>query len=173
MTHHLPHALMLGLPLALFALLFAAEWRRTAGSPLAASVRVAAAASVGASVVHAVVVPHHLHEGALLGWFFALLSLGQLVWVVALLLAPQRPVVIGGVLVNLGVVGLWAWTRAVGIPFGIAGGARQRFTAADLAATGLEVLVVLGGLAWVYGASRPCVTLASRHDLTGAPVPVR
>jgi hypothetical protein len=152
-THHLAHVLMLGLPVCLFALLFAAEWRRTADSPLPRSLWVAASGSIGASVVHAVVMPHHLHEAAVLGWFFALLSLGQLAWVVVLLLRPRHDVVVAGVLANLAVVVLWAWTRTVGVPFGVAGGARERVGAADLTATGLEVLVVLGGLVWAYGAS--------------------
>jgi hypothetical protein len=154
LTHHLPHLLMLVLPLTLFALVFAAEWRRTADSPLPVSLRLAALGSGGSALVHAVVVPHHLHEAAILGWFFALLSLGQLAWVVVLLVVPRRPVVVAGVVANLGVVVLWAWTRAVGIPFGIAGGARQRFTLLDLTATALEVTVVLGGLGWAFGLTR-------------------
>lgn len=167
LTHHLIHGLMLGVPLYAFALLLAAEWRRTAGSVLPWGLRVAAFASAGAGVVHGAVTPHHTHEAALLGWFFALLSVAQLVWVVVLLVVPRRGVVIAGVLANLGVVLLWAWTRAVGIPFGIAGGARQRFTGADLAATGLEVVLVLAGLAWVYsatGASSSPRVAASKCD---------
>jgi len=74
--------------------------------------------------------------------------------VVVLLVVPRRPVVVAGVVANLGVVVLWAWTRAVGIPFGIAGGARQRFTLLDLTATALEVTVVLGGLGWAFGLTR-------------------
>jgi len=152
-THHLPHLLMLGLPVVLFVLVFALEWRRTADEKLPALLWPALVASAGASLVHAVVVPHHLHEAALLGWFFSLLSVAQLAWVVWVLLSPRRRVVVAGVLANLGVVVLWAWTRAVGIPFGVAGGGRQRFTAADLLATGLEVVLVLSCLAWVYSAS--------------------
>jgi hypothetical protein len=144
---------MLGVPLYAFALLFAAEWRRTADSRLPWSLRAMALAGAGAGVVHGLVTPHHEHEAALLGWFFALLCVAQLVWVVVLLVAPRRGVVTAGVVGNLAVVLLWAWTRAVGIPFGVAGGTRQRFTPADLTATGLEVLLVLAGLAWVYSAT--------------------
>lgn len=165
LTHHLPHLLMFGLPVTVFALLFAAEWRRTADSPLPGSLWLASLGCAGASVVHAVVMPHHLHEAALLGWFFAILSLGQLVWVVVLLVEPRRAVVVSGVVANLGVVVLWAWTRAVGIPFGIAGGARERFTVLDVTATGLEVLVVLAGLAWAYGAGMPRTAVQARAHL--------
>ena len=154
LTHHLAHSLMLGLPLYAFALFFAAEWRRTAGSRLPWSLRLAALGSAGAGVVHGIATPHHVHESALLGWFFALLCVAQLAWVVAVLVVPRRQVVALGVVANVGVVTLWAWTRAVGIPFGVAGGGRERFTAWDLGATALEVVVVLGGLAWVRATGR-------------------
>lgn len=167
MTHHLPHVLMLVVPLLVFGLLFAAEWRRTAESPLPATLRVAALAGAGAGLVHAAVVPHHLHEAALLGWFFAGLCLAQLAWVVALLVHPVRPVVVTGVLGSLAVLLLWAWTRSVGIPFGIAGGSQERVTPWDLTATGLEVVLVLAGLAWAYsatGASSSPRVAASKWD---------
>ena len=167
MSHHVPHLLMLVLPLLAFALFFAAEWRRTASAPLPWDLRAMAVASAGAAGVHAVVTPHHLHEAALLGWFFALLAIAQLAWVVALLVAPGRRVVSAGVLANLGVVLLWAWTRAVGIPFGVGDGARQRFTPADLLATGLEVVVVLAGVAWTYkatGGSPPVSSALSKWE---------
>jgi hypothetical protein len=145
---------MLGVPLYGFALFFAAEWRRTAGSTLPWSLRLAVLGSGGAGVIHGVATPHHVAEAALLGWFFTILCVGQLVWLVVLLVSPRRPVVVAGIVANLGVVALWAWTRAVGIPFGIAGGARQRFTLLDLTATALEVAVVLGCLAWVLATTR-------------------
>jgi hypothetical protein len=152
-THHLSHGVMLVVPLLLFGMLFAAEWRRTADQPLPGSLRLTALAGAGAGLVHRAVAPHHAHEAALLGWFFAVLCLAQLGWVVALLVRPVRRVVAVGVVGNLAVVLLWAWTRAVGIPLGVAGGARQRFTAWDLSATALEVVLVLAGLAWVYSAT--------------------
>ena len=112
LTHHLAHSLMLGLPLYAFALFFAAEWRRTAGSVLPWSLRLAVLGSAGAGIVHGIATPHHVHESALLGWFFALLCVAQLAWVVAVLVVPRRHVVALGVVANLGVVALWAWTAA-------------------------------------------------------------
>jgi len=56
-----------------------------------------------------------------------------------------------GVLGNLAVVVLWAWTRLLGVPFGIAGGLRQRVGPWDLTCTLLEVTAVLAGLAWLSG----------------------
>jgi hypothetical protein len=155
---------MLGLPFYGFALFFAAEWRRTAASRLPWSLRLAVLGSAGAGVVHGIATPHHVHESALIGWFFTLLCVAQMVWVVAVLVAPHRLLVTAGVLGNLGVIALWAWTRAVGIPFGVAGGARQRFTPWDLGATALEVVVVLGGLLWAYGLSRPPVVVPAQRQ---------
>jgi hypothetical protein len=151
LADHLGHGLMSLVPLMLFALFFVAEWRRTAGGPLAWSLRGAVVASAGAGVVHAVVVPHHASEHSLLGWFFSGLALAQLGWVLAVLVSPSRRVVVAGVLGNVAVVLLWAWTRAVSVPFAL--GPRQRFAPLDLAATALEVGVVVGCLAWVYSAT--------------------
>jgi hypothetical protein len=168
-THHLVHSLMLAVPVYGFALAFALEWRRTSDAPLPAVLWAAAAASLGSAVVHGVVTPHHVHEAALLGWFFTLLTLAQAAWVVAVLVAPRRQVVTVGVLMNLGVVALWAWTRAVGIPFGVAGGVRQRVGVLDVTSTLLEVVVVGAGLAWLYARSAPRVVAVSRRVVVGTP----
>jgi hypothetical protein len=159
-THHLVHSLMLAVPFYGFALAFALEWRRTADAPLPWTLWAAAVCSLAAAVVHGVVTPHHVHEAALLGWFFTLLTLAQAAWAVAALVAPRRQVVTLGVLMNLGVVALWAWTRAVGIPFGVGGGARQRVGVLDVTSTLLEVAIVCGGLAWLYARSAPRVVVS-------------
>ncbi len=153
MTHHLQHSLMLVAPILLFGLLFAAEWRRTAGLRLPVTLRIAALGSTGAGLVHGFAVPAHVAHSALLGWFFTLLCLVQLTWVVALLIHPSRRIVLAGVLGNLSVALLWAWTRTAGIPFGVAGGDRELVSASDLAATALELAVVVSGLAWAYSAT--------------------
>ena len=159
---------MLVLPMTCFVLLFAVEWRRTSEGSFGLELWTSAGASAGASVIHAVVTPHHLHQAAVLGWFFALLSLGQLGWVVWLLLAPSRRAVVAGVLANLGVVALWAWTRAVGVPFGVDGGVRQRVGVLDVTSTLLEVVVVGAGLAWLYARSTPRVRV-SRPAVVATP----
>jgi hypothetical protein len=161
-THHLVHSLMLAVPVYGFALAFALEWRRTADAPLPGTLWVAATASLGAAGVHGAVTPHHVHEAALLGWFFALLTLAQAAWAVAVLVAPLRRLVTVGVLTNLGVVTLWAWTRAVGIPFGVGGGVRERVGVLDVTSTLLEVVVVGLGLAWLYARSAPRVPVSRR-----------
>jgi hypothetical protein len=147
MTRHLQHLLMLAVPLAVFCALFLREWRRTAGAALPRSLRLLVTGAVGAAVVHGVVVPRHVEEAAVLGWFFTLLALGQLTWGGLVLLLPRRQVVAAGVVVNAGVVVLWAWTRVVSVPFGL--GAREQVGLADLVATGCELLVVAAGAVWL------------------------
>lgn len=146
MTPHLTHALMLVAPLLVFAGLFAAEWRRTSGTRLPGSTRLAAAATAGAAVVHAAVVEQHVHEAALLGWAFTVLALAQGAWVLTVVLAPRRGVLLAGAAGNLAVVALWVWTRLVGLPLGVAGGHREHVGTPDLLATGLELVAVLAAL---------------------------
>ena len=155
MTRHLPHLLMLVVPLLAFFALFVREWRRTAGSVLPTTLRLMAAGSVGAALVHAAVVPEHVREGALLGWFFTLLCLAQLVWSGVLLLVPRSAVVRVGALGNLGVVALWAWTRGVGVPFV---GGRETVGVAGVVATACELLVVAAGAVALQGDGRLALT---------------
>jgi hypothetical protein len=111
---------------------------------------VAVATTASAGVVHGGVTGHHLHEDPLLGWAMALMAVGQLTWAVALLFTPVRRVIVAGVLGNLGIVVLWFWTRAVGVPFGVAGGQRQRVGALDVSCTLVEVAAVLCCLVWIW-----------------------
>lgn len=166
-THHLTHALMLLVPLVTFVLVFAVQWRASAAERLPSVLWLLAGASAAAGLVHAAVTPHHLHEAPALGWAMAVMSIAQLGGAVWLLLAPRTRVVEVGVVGNLAVVVLWAWTRLLGVPFGIAGGLRQRVGPWDVTCTALEVVAVLAGLAWLSG-----LTLsAPRQPAAPAPTP--
>jgi hypothetical protein len=150
-THHLPHLVMMLVPMAVFAGIFGVQWRLSSEERLPAGLWTMVGATVVSGSVHGAMTPHHAHEAALLGWAMALMCLAQLTWAVWLLFAPTARLVEIGVLGNLGIVMLWAWTRLVGIPFGIAGGLRQRIGPWDLTCTLLEVSSVLLGLAWLSG----------------------
>jgi hypothetical protein len=76
----------------------------------------------------------------------AVMCAAQLTWACWLLFAPTVRVVEVGVLGNLAVIVLWAWTRLLGIPFGIAGGQRQAIGGWDATCTLVEVAAVLAGL---------------------------
>lgn len=166
LTEHLTHVLMFAMPLLAFAGLFVLEWRRTEVEPIPSSLRIMAVAVLGSALVHGAAVHHHSQEAAVLGWFFALLSLAQFGWVLALLVAPVRRIVVAGVWCNLAVIALWAWTRLVGLPLGIEGGQREGIGTADLVATVLEATCVVAGLAWVRvraHAPKQLPTLAARQ----------
>lgn len=176
LTAHLSHALMLLAPMAVFVLLFALEWRRTAEEAVPVALQLMAVTSGAAGVVHGAVVGHHAHQAAVLGWFFAVTCLVQVAQAVALVLTPVRRVVVVGVLVDVGLVALWAWTRVVGVPLGIDGGQRQLARPVDVACTLLEVAAVLAGLAWVYSATGGSVPSAFslkwvKSTVTNSPPP--
>ena len=145
-------ALML-LPLVVFAGVLGVQWRVSAEEPLPAPLWAMAGTTAAAGLVHGGVTTHHAAESAVLGWAMAVMCVAQLTWAVWLLFAPTRRLVEVGVVGNLAVVALWTWTRLVGIPFGIAGGERQRIGGWDATCTLLEVAAVLCGLAALGGLS--------------------
>ena len=153
LTEHLPHLLMLVAPLLVFAALFVLEWRRQSPAAVPTTLRVMAGSAAASGAVHGAVTGHHASEAAALGWFFALLCLAQLSWALLVVALPVRRVVVAGVLGHLAVVGLWAWTRAVGVPLGLEGAGPEPVGALDLLATGLEVAAVVAGLLWAYRAT--------------------
>ena len=122
--------------------------------------RLAALASLGASVVHFAVVPTHWHEWMPAGLFFASIALFQLLWARLVLARTTTPVLAAGIMFNLGAVALWALTRTAGAPFGPHVGEAEVVQAADLCAQMLQIYVVMGA-SWVW-----------YRGLQGAPVPV-
>jgi hypothetical protein len=58
-------------------------------------------------------------------------------------LRPTRPLLQAGLIANAGVVALWVYTRTLGIPFGPGGGEVEALGAADLLASGFEVMAIV------------------------------
>lgn len=85
-------------------------------------VRVAAALSLGAGLIHLTAGPPHLIELGALGLGFYLADIFQIA-VAALLLvrSDARPLVWIVIAGNVALIGAWAWSRSVGVP-GIPGG---------------------------------------------------
>ncbi len=122
----------------------------SAGTRMRALLTVAALAAVGAGTVHLAATPVHLRESALLGGFFLALSALQFGYAVAVRYRPGQVLLCLGVLGNAGVVGLWVYTRTVGIPFGISNGEIEAIAYPDLLATVFGLVTsVAGGLAIV------------------------
>jgi hypothetical protein len=153
---------MLVLPLVVFAGVFALQWRSASEERLPWPLWAMAAATTGAGAVHAAMTGHHARLAAPLGWAMAVFAVGQLGGVVWLLIRPVRRTVEVGVWGNLGVVVLWAWTRLVGLPFGVEGGQRERLGLWDGTSTLLEAAAVLAGLVWVSTQARVSATPSMR-----------
>ncbi|MBB2774563.1 MULTISPECIES: hypothetical protein [Mycolicibacterium] len=131
---------------------------RKTDSRLAA--RLAALASLGASLIHFAVVPAHWQEWMPAGLFFVAVALFQLIWARAVLARTTMPVLAAGIMLNLGAIALWGLSRTAGAPFGPNAGEAELVQAADLCALLLQIYVVMGaGWVWYRG-------------LQGEPVPV-
>jgi hypothetical protein len=115
---------------------------------------VAAALSVGAGAIHAIVVPAHLAEDLLYGGLFTVLAVTQLAWAVRLVVRPQPWLLVAGVVGNLAVVALWGLTRAVAVPFGAAAGQREAVGVLD-GSCGLLELAVVACCAWLAWGRQP------------------
>ncbi|MBV5246651.1 hypothetical protein KUF57_24245 [Mycolicibacterium sp. PAM1] len=141
---------------------------RKTDSRLAA--RLAALASLGASVIHFAVVPTHWQEWMPAGLFFASLAVFQLCWARLVLARTTNPVLAIGIMVNLAVIGLWSVSRTAGAPFGPHAGETELVQAADLCALLLQIYVVMGaGWVWYRGLQgEPLPAFGSAMVLLGA-----
>ncbi|TLH72965.1 hypothetical protein C1S82_13040 [Mycolicibacterium cosmeticum] len=132
--------------------------------------RLAALASLGASVIHFAVVPAHWQEWIPAGLFFASIALFQLVWARLVLTRTTTPVLALGIIVNLAVIALWSVSRTAGAPLGPHAGQAELIQAADLCALLLQIYVVMGaGWVWHRGLQgQPVSAFGSAMVLLGA-----
>lgn len=118
-------------------------WAGRRGAAAPGNVLIAAALmSTGAAAVHAMVVRFHLVDDLLSGVFFAVTAAAQLGWAVTVVRRPGPRVLLSGLVLQGGLVGLWLWTRTIGIPFGAAAGQREPVGVLDATAVVLELVVV-------------------------------
>jgi hypothetical protein len=103
--------------------------------------------SAGAGVVHLAQAGEHFDVSVLHGTFFAVVGWLQLAWAMALVLRPERRVIVAGVALSLGVVAVWAVSRLWGVPGGSGSGEPEAIGLADGLATGFEATIVLVGAA--------------------------
>ena len=101
----------------------------------------AVVSSAAAAGVHAAVAPEHVRESVLFGLFFVGCALAQLVWTGAVAVHGSRGLLAVGALGNLSVIGLWAVTRTLGLPFGLLP-APEAVGPWDLACAAWELVVV-------------------------------
>lgn len=131
--------------------------------------RLAALASLGASIIHFAVVPAHWHEWIPAGLFFVALAHVQLLWAPLVLTRPTKPVLAAGIVVNVGAIGLWVLSRTLGAPVGPHAGQPELVAAAGICALLLQLYVVMGAV-WVWHRGRrgqPVPSLAHAMVLLG------
>jgi hypothetical protein len=134
--------------------------------PSALSVTLACS-SIAAAAIHFAVVGDHLDVGPLHGSFFIVVAWAQVLWAIAVLVAPRPAVLLAGVAGNAAIVAVWVLSRTVGVPVPPDPWTPEAVSVADLVATGLELVVVAGAL---VALRRPRSVAAS--TLITAPVTV-
>jgi hypothetical protein len=119
----------------------------------------AALLSAGAAAIHASAAGPHFAEHLLIGALFVVTALAQAAWAALVLTAPSGRLLAAGVVGNLGVVGAWAMSRTVGLPFGPEAWVPEPVAALDLAATSFEIVVVAACIL-VLGTGGPYAAVA-------------
>ena len=102
---------------------------------------IAATCSIGAAVIHVVVVPEHAEEYLPAGIFFAVLAAFQLGWAVVWLRTQSDWLAVLGLAVNFATITLWVWSRTIGFPLGAEPGGVEPVGYRDVLATVLEVVL--------------------------------
>jgi hypothetical protein len=118
-------------------------WMHRQGDDLpSVAVLVAAATSVGAGVIHALATPAHAAQDPLYGAFFAAAAAGQIGWGIQAVRHPTRQLLLPGLAANGVLIAVWAQTRLLAIPVGVAAGQREPVGSLDLTCVLLEAVVV-------------------------------
>jgi hypothetical protein len=118
-------------------------------------------AGAAAGAVHLGVTPSHWAQAPVYGAFFLLAGTAQLAYSALLLLRSLRGLVAVAVVGNLGLLLLWVQTRTTGVPLGPAAGLREPVGPLDLACAGLELVVVVAGVALLSRQATPSRRSAS------------
>lgn len=107
-------------------------------------VSVAGALSLAAALLHFWVMPEHVAEWWGYGAFFLVVAVAQTVFAFILLRGSTEPRLLWvGVLGNLAIITLWAWTRTIGIPLvGPHAGEVEAIGAIDVASKISEALLI-------------------------------
>src|SRR3954451_6671829 len=103
---------------------------------------VAAALSMGAGLVHLDVTETHWYVWWGYGLFFLLSGIGQVLYSAVLMKWPNPAVLWIGIVANLGIVGLYGFTRTNGIPAGPSAGHIERVGTGDFITTAGEFVLV-------------------------------
>lgn len=160
LSQHAAHVLAIGIPAVMVvAGLTWDSWRRRSqcsreSLPASPALMTAAVASIGAAVVHLVVIPEHFHEAAVYGAFFVVAAVCQLGGAGLLVARRSRLLALLVAAGNALIVVLWILTRVVGIPLGPEAGVVEPVGGLDVLATTSELVIVVSCLAALHRVTR-------------------
>jgi hypothetical protein len=126
----------------------ATEARTTAASPLSSPsndpatqllLLATAGLSAGAAGIHFAVVPGHLAEDRLAGYFFIAVAIAQALWAILLSHYPRRRLLVVGAVANVLVAVLWLIVRLYGSPLGASPWTPEPFGFTDGMSAAFEV----------------------------------
>jgi hypothetical protein len=106
-----------------------------------------AALSLGAGVIHFAVSGEHYELSWAHGTFFAVVAWLQLSWAVAIVLRPTRSLLTAGVLLNAGILGVWAVSRVWGVPIGPDAWTPESIALSDALSSACELCIMALALA--------------------------
>ena len=107
---------------------------------------VLAVSSIAAGVIHAAVVPEHVEEAWIFGFFFLLAACFQIAWAIPAVFRPSFIVYATGTLANGALIGIWLLSRTAGVPIGPDAWMPEPAQVLDVGATLLELIVVVGSV---------------------------
>jgi hypothetical protein len=110
--------------------------------------------SVGAGVIHAAVVPEHLAEEWAFGAFFILAAAFQIAWAILVVVRPSAIVASIGAVANGAIIAVWALSRTIGLPIGPEAWMPEPVSTLDVAATLMELLLVVSLVSKASSSSR-------------------
>jgi len=100
--------------------------------------------SAGAAGIHFAVIPEHLAELPIAGYFFIVVAIAQALWAILVPSYPTRALLVVGAVGNLLVAGLWLFVRLRGLPFGDEPWTPEQFGFTDTISAVFEVAIALG-----------------------------
>jgi hypothetical protein len=104
---------------------------------------IAAGWSFGAAAIHFAVIGDHFATVPAEGVFFIVVAWFQVGWAAWFAARPLPSLAILAAVVNLAVVAIWTWSRAVGLPIGGHGDGTEAIAVNDAIATAFEIALVL------------------------------
>jgi hypothetical protein len=100
--------------------------------------------SAGAAGIHFAVIPEHLAELPVAGYFFIAVAIAQALWAILVPRYSSRALLVAGAIGNLAVAALWLFVRLRGLPIGDEPWTPERFGLTDTISAVFEVAIALG-----------------------------